>query len=294
MTKFVCTLLVGLSIYVVGVCVVYVMLHAVFGNVCAWICLCLHVLYLNDFRWIHLTLSSGRPAVLLYLCVECVYVCLHSTPPPPTHTPPSSAHQKKAPCPLHLSRTWTACNKAGLWLGPHFHMTKFPWLSLSGRGVLCFLELGTQALESIVQAPTPGEFLIVGGWNIHPLEAGTPSPGSGRDGEVAAPYTTFVWCQSAVDGDGRNLPSGLHVWGLLPLRSWPQSTLSSHVALYRKCWGCQDPTTQGLSVGDVPRAKRSTKPFTHYLIWFSKQLYEMDTIADSILKMRKLKPSKAK
>ena len=42
-------------------------------------------------------------------------------------------------------------------------MTKFPWLSLSGRGVLCLLDLGTQALESIVQAPTHRKFLIVGG-----------------------------------------------------------------------------------------------------------------------------------
>ena len=50
MTKFVCTLLVGISIYVVGVCVVCVMVHVVFGNDCAWICLCLHILYLNDFR----------------------------------------------------------------------------------------------------------------------------------------------------------------------------------------------------------------------------------------------------
>ena len=50
MTKFVCTLLVGISIYVADVCVAYVMVHVVFGNDCAWICLCLHVLYLNDFR----------------------------------------------------------------------------------------------------------------------------------------------------------------------------------------------------------------------------------------------------
>ena len=50
MTKLVCTLLAGLSICVVGVCVVYVMVHVVLGNVCAWICLCLHILYLNNFR----------------------------------------------------------------------------------------------------------------------------------------------------------------------------------------------------------------------------------------------------
>lgn len=127
-------------------------------------------------------MSSGRPAVFLYLCVECAYVCIHSTPPPltHTHTPSSSAHQKKAPCPLYLSRTWTAYNKAGLWLGPHINMTKFPRLSLSGRGVLCLLELGTQALESIVQAPTHRKFLIVGGEIYTPWRREHHHQGVGR------------------------------------------------------------------------------------------------------------------
>ena len=135
MTKFVCTLLVGISIYVVGVCVVCVMVHVVFGNDCAWICLCLHILYLNDFRWIHLTLSSGQPAVLLYLCVECVYVCIHSTPSSPqlrpnTHTLPSSAYQKKAPCPgitvgLRLPTIKLVCGLLLTSRWPSFH--DCPW-----------------------------------------------------------------------------------------------------------------------------------------------------------------------
>lgn len=248
MTKFVCTLLVGISIYVAGVCAVYVMVHVVFGNDCAGICLCLHVLYLNDFRWIHLTLSSGRPAVLLYLCVECVYGCIHSTRPCPTHTPPSSAYQKKVPCPLRHSRTWTAYNKAGLWLGPHVHMTKFPRLSLSGRGVVCLLELGTQAWESIVQAPTHRKFLIVGGEIYTPWRWEQDHQGVG--GVVSGGcYITFLFGESVGSWWWWKEPSFWHRHARVSAPGNMQNMLSSHVTLYRKWWSYQQPHYPGAVCG---------------------------------------------
>ena len=206
----------------------------------------------------------------------CVYTVL--PPPPnsdPTHTPPSSAHQKKAPCPLRHSRTWTAYNKAGLWLAPHIQMTKFPWLSSSGRGVMCLLELGTQAWESIMQAPTHRKFWIVGGEIYTPWRWEQDHQGVGGMVKWRLLHHISVWWVSrqlmVVEGTFllASTCEGFCLWEADPrIRYLPMWLCIGNVG------ATSNPTTQELFVGGVLRARHWTKPFTHYLIWFSKQLYE--------------------
>lgn len=52
---------------------------------------------------------------------------------------------------------------------------------------------GNSSIREHCAGSNPQEVLNGGGWNIHPLEVGTPSPRSGWDGEVEAPYTTFLF-----------------------------------------------------------------------------------------------------
>lgn len=203
-----------------------------------------------------LTLSSGRPAVLLYLCGVCVWVYTQYTPIPNTHTATPVLTRRKCLCPLHHSRTWTAYNKAGLWLGPHIHMTKFPRLSLSGR-IVCLLELGTQAWESIVQARTHRKFLIVGG------EIYTPGGGEhdhqGVGGVVSGGcYITFLFGESVSSWWWWKEPSFWH-------RHARVSALGICRICYLPMWLCignggatSNPTTQELFVGGVLRARHWT------------------------------------